>query len=189
MTLRPAAARWFELLTDREHLGGVLGCLADTSAVQLEAYSGLETGVALPDYARVIEDYAQLERRYRAYWPAVRIEAKTFEERSVDRVQADLERLDEARLVLDDEDRRVGHTAPPSAPVRAPMSTSTGTSAADGSSRSVRANIGSCNVNVLPTPSVDSTATRPPWRLATCRTIERPRPVPPVPRLRARSTR
>jgi len=94
MRLRPAAARWFELLTDREHLGGVLGCLADTDAVQLEAYSGLETGVALPDYARVIEDYAQLERRYRAYWPAVRIEARAFEERSVDRVQADLGRLE-----------------------------------------------------------------------------------------------
>ncbi len=94
MRLRPAAARWFELLTDREHLGAVLGCLAATDAVQLEAYSGLEAGVALPDYARVIEDYAQLERRYRAYWPAVRVEAGAFEERSVNRVQADLERLE-----------------------------------------------------------------------------------------------
>jgi len=94
MTLRPAAARWFELLTDREHLGRVLASLAETDAVHLEAYSGLETVAALPDYARVVDGYVQLERRYRAYWPPVRVAAAAFTERSVGGVQADLDRLE-----------------------------------------------------------------------------------------------
>jgi len=91
--LRPSTARWFELLTDRENLGRVLSCLADTDAVQLEAYSSAETTAVLPDYARVLEGYGQLARRYRAYWPAVRVDAAAAAERSVDSVQADLERL------------------------------------------------------------------------------------------------
>jgi len=93
MTLRPAAARWFELLTDREHLGRVLGCLADTGLVQLEAYSSADATAVLPDYARVLEGFAQVARRYRAYWPPVRVDAEAAAERSVDRVQSDLGRL------------------------------------------------------------------------------------------------
>jgi len=94
MKLRPAAARWFELLTDREHLGSVLGCLADSGAVHLEAYSSLDATAALPDYAQVLAGYGQLARRYRAYWPPARVDAAATAERSVDRVQADLERLE-----------------------------------------------------------------------------------------------
>ena len=44
-------------------------------------------------------------------------------------------------------------------------------------------------VNVEPWPSADVTDTVPPWLVATWRTMARPRPVPPVSRLRARSTR
>lgn len=94
MKLRPSAARWFELLTDRENLGRVLSCLADTAAVQLEAYSSVDATAALPDYARVLEGYRQLARRYRAYWPSVRVDAAAAAERSVDSMQADLERLE-----------------------------------------------------------------------------------------------
>jgi len=93
MTLRPATARWFELLTDREHLGRVLNCLADTGAVQLEAHSSADATTVLPDYARVLDGYSQLARRYRAYWPSVRVDAAAAAERSVDSVQADLQRL------------------------------------------------------------------------------------------------
>ncbi len=93
MTLRPAAARWFELLTDREHLGRVLSCLADTGLVQLEAYSSADATAVLPDYASVLEGYGQVARRYRAYWPPVRVDAEAAAERSVDSVQADLARL------------------------------------------------------------------------------------------------
>jgi len=94
MKLRPSAARWFELLTDRECLGRVLSCLADTNAVQLEAYSSVDAKAALPDYARILEAYRQLARRYRAYWPSIRVDAEAAAERSVDSVQADLERLE-----------------------------------------------------------------------------------------------
>ncbi len=44
-------------------------------------------------------------------------------------------------------------------------------------------------VNTDPSPGLDSTRTRPPWLLATWRTMASPSPVPPVSRLRARSTR
>ena len=43
---------------------------------------------------------------------------------------------------------------------------------------------GRTSVNVEPSPSRDSTSTRPRWFWATWRTIERPSPVPPVWRLR-----
>jgi hypothetical protein len=48
---------------------------------------------------------------------------------------------------------------------------------------------GRLTVKVEPRPSSDPTSTLPPWPSATCRTIARPRPVPPVCRARALSTR
>jgi V/A-type H+-transporting ATPase subunit I len=69
MTLRPQAARWFEVLTDREHLGAVLRCLAATRAVELESRSAGDVASALPDYRDVLESYEQIARRYRPYWP------------------------------------------------------------------------------------------------------------------------
>ena len=48
---------------------------------------------------------------------------------------------------------------------------------------------GSRRVNVEPPPSVLATSTRPPWLVAMCLTIARPRPVPPVARDRAWSAR
>src|ERR671917_843959 len=44
-------------------------------------------------------------------------------------------------------------------------------------------------VKVVPSPKALSTATRPPWFSATCLTMLRPRPVPPVSLERALSTR
>jgi V/A-type H+-transporting ATPase subunit I len=94
MTLRPASARWFELLTDREVLGRVLGVLGQTGTVQLEAYSGVDATTALPDYALALERYGQLARRYAAYWPEVRVDAEAAATRSADRAQEDLARLE-----------------------------------------------------------------------------------------------
>src|SRR5437660_1049449 len=76
--------------------------------------------------------------------------------------QADLERVYEGLLVLDDQHRGLG--------------------GGHGSS-------GRRSVNVDPSPSRDSTRTSPPWLDATWRTMARPSPEPPVPRPRARSTR
>jgi V/A-type H+-transporting ATPase subunit I len=69
MMLRPATASWFELLTSREELGAALDCLADTGAVQLQAYSQSEQRLALPDLRSVLAEYETLARRYSHYWP------------------------------------------------------------------------------------------------------------------------
>lgn len=74
MNLRPSRARWFEVLTDREHLGATLGCLAATGAVELEARSGTGAVQALPDYRAVLAAFREFERRYGPYWPAPVIE-------------------------------------------------------------------------------------------------------------------
>ena len=74
MTLKPAPARWFELLTDREALGPVLRVLALTSNVELESHSSPERPVALPDYAATLAEFSELARRYSAYWPTPRID-------------------------------------------------------------------------------------------------------------------
>jgi len=70
MTLRPASACWFELLTSREELGATLDCLAGTGTVQLEAYSRAEQRLALPDLRATLAEYETLARRYGHYWPA-----------------------------------------------------------------------------------------------------------------------
>jgi V/A-type H+/Na+-transporting ATPase subunit I len=70
MTLRPLEARWFEVLTDREHLGAVLGCLAATHVVELEAKSAVAGVAALPDYRAVLAEFGELTRRYAPFWPA-----------------------------------------------------------------------------------------------------------------------
>ncbi len=69
MTLRPATASWFELLTSREELGAALDCLAGTGAVQLQAYSQSEQRLALPDLRAVLAEYETLARRYGHFWP------------------------------------------------------------------------------------------------------------------------
>jgi V/A-type H+-transporting ATPase subunit I len=70
MTLRPHPARWFEVLTDREHLGAVLRCLAATQAVELETHSATHAAATLPDYREVLAGYEELARRHAPYWPA-----------------------------------------------------------------------------------------------------------------------
>ncbi len=89
--------------------------------------------------------------------------------------EADGERLDEGLLVLHHQHGSLGHGA-----VSYPASwvTTTGPGPA-----------GMTSVNVEPSPSRESTSTSPPWFEATWRTMARPSPVPPVSRLRARSTR
>jgi V/A-type H+-transporting ATPase subunit I len=69
VTLRPASASWFELLTSREELGATLDCLAATGAVQLQAYSQSEQRLALPDLRTTLADYETLARRYGHFWP------------------------------------------------------------------------------------------------------------------------
>ena len=69
MTLRPAPANWFELLTSREELSAALDCLAGTGSVQLQAYSRSEQRLALPDLRTTLAEYETLARRYGHFWP------------------------------------------------------------------------------------------------------------------------
>jgi V/A-type H+-transporting ATPase subunit I len=69
MSLRPAKARWFELLTPREDLTTVLECLARTQAVELQAHSEVPSPLTIPDLDMALEEYTELSRKYSAYWP------------------------------------------------------------------------------------------------------------------------
>lgn len=69
MTLRPIAAHWFELLTAHGQLARTMECLSRTGAVELEARSGQEQRVVLPDVSEQLKAHHELARRYRSYWP------------------------------------------------------------------------------------------------------------------------
>lgn len=68
MNLRPARARWFELLTPREELTWVVETLARTGSVELQIYSDRNVPVNLPDLQQQMAEYHQLEQRFRHYW-------------------------------------------------------------------------------------------------------------------------
>ncbi|MDH3401802.1 MAG: hypothetical protein OEM03_12665 [Chromatiales bacterium] len=67
--MRPHRASWFELLTSREELGGVLQCLARSGIVELETYSDISQPEWLPDMQEVLQQFRALSERYRQYWP------------------------------------------------------------------------------------------------------------------------
>ena len=73
MSLRPVRARWFELLTPREDLTTVLECLARTQAVELQAHSEVPGPLTIPDLEMALEEYAELTRKYSAYWPTAQL--------------------------------------------------------------------------------------------------------------------
>jgi V/A-type H+/Na+-transporting ATPase subunit I len=70
MGLRPAAARWFELLTPRDQLVAALDCLAASGAVELQTHSQTETQVVVPDLDAKLAEYEELVQRFGAVWPA-----------------------------------------------------------------------------------------------------------------------
>lgn len=70
MALRPATARWFELLTSREQLAAVLDCLASTGMVELECHSDASAAHALPALRAALDEYRALAERYATFWPA-----------------------------------------------------------------------------------------------------------------------
>ena len=66
MTLRPIAAHWFELLTAHGQLARTMECLSRTGAVELEARSGREERVVLPDVSEQLKAHQELARRYQS---------------------------------------------------------------------------------------------------------------------------
>jgi V/A-type H+-transporting ATPase subunit I len=70
MPLRPASARWFELLIAREQLEPALRALASTGVVELQAHGAGSAAHLLPQLSAALGSYQRLAERYRPYWPA-----------------------------------------------------------------------------------------------------------------------
>jgi V/A-type H+-transporting ATPase subunit I len=66
--IRPQPARWFETLCAREDALAVLEALAATGCVEIEWPATREAPGAAQANRR-LREYAELARRYRAYWP------------------------------------------------------------------------------------------------------------------------
>jgi len=69
MALRPAMAKWFELLIARDELSAALARLADTGEVELQAHSDVSAAALLPAFRAAIDEYKRLAHRYAEYWP------------------------------------------------------------------------------------------------------------------------
>jgi V/A-type H+-transporting ATPase subunit I len=67
--LRPASARWFELLTGREQLELALRTLAGTGQVELQAHVVVSQPQLLPQLRAAVDEYHHLAQAYRPYWP------------------------------------------------------------------------------------------------------------------------
>lgn len=93
MSLRPAHARWFELLTSRDELTLAVETLARTGDVELETQSGTRANFNLQALKERMEEYNRLLRRYQAYWPASRGITDTLPERPDRLLDSALSRL------------------------------------------------------------------------------------------------
>jgi V/A-type H+-transporting ATPase subunit I len=69
MSLRPARARWFELLTTREHLAIAIEALAATGSIELETTGSTHSPFSLQNLQEKMEEFNRLARRYHTYWP------------------------------------------------------------------------------------------------------------------------
>jgi V/A-type H+-transporting ATPase subunit I len=78
--IRPQPARWFELLVARDDATLALEALARTGAVELEARPTAVLPAALADIRPLLQQFAELSRRYRAYWPTDRCLPSAFPE-------------------------------------------------------------------------------------------------------------
>ncbi len=74
MIMRPAPARWFELLTTRDDLTRAVETLARTGSIELETRSGTDVRFNMPDLQQRMDEYNRLSRRYQAYWPEVALD-------------------------------------------------------------------------------------------------------------------
>ncbi len=78
--IRPHPARWFELLVARDDTTLALAALAATGAVELEARSGALPPDGFADLRPLLQQFDALAQRYRAFWPADRLQASAFPE-------------------------------------------------------------------------------------------------------------
>ena len=69
MSLRPASANWFELLVMREDLATAMKVLATSRRVELQSHGEARAPMLMPECRELLEDFEELERRYRHHWP------------------------------------------------------------------------------------------------------------------------
>ncbi len=69
MSLRPATASWFEMVTRRKDVSRAVACLARTGAVELETGEEVPSRYAIADLGRELKSWRDLRRRYAVYWP------------------------------------------------------------------------------------------------------------------------
>jgi V/A-type H+-transporting ATPase subunit I len=67
--LRPASAKWFELLTTREELAATLRCLAATGQIELQSHTDISASHLLPTLRAALDEYKRLAQPYAQHWP------------------------------------------------------------------------------------------------------------------------
>lgn len=70
--LRTVPCRWFELVTTRRDVARVLAALAERGSIELEARGPQPWAPMTSGADRALERYRELERNWRAHWPAPR---------------------------------------------------------------------------------------------------------------------
>lgn len=93
MSMRPARARWFELLTTREHLTLAVEALAATGSIELETHSSTHNAFSLQNLQERMEEFNRLARRYQPYWPQTRLRPATVPGKPIAVLDAALLRL------------------------------------------------------------------------------------------------
>jgi len=77
VSMRPAQARWFELLTTREHLTLTIETLAATGSIELETHGSMSAALNLQNLQTQMEEFNRLALRYQPYWPHTRLRPAT----------------------------------------------------------------------------------------------------------------
>jgi V/A-type H+-transporting ATPase subunit I len=70
MSLRPASANWFELLVMRDDLAEAMKVLASSRRIELQSHGETKAPMLMPECRELLEEFDELERRYRHHWPA-----------------------------------------------------------------------------------------------------------------------
>jgi V/A-type H+-transporting ATPase subunit I len=105
MSLRPASANWFELLVMRDDLAAAMKVLAASRRVELQSHGEAKAPMLMPECRELLEEFDELERRFRHYWPAPAPEQRGERGEPYRMLQNSLDRLrrwaDDARDVVD----------------------------------------------------------------------------------------
>lgn len=68
MALRPATARWFQLMITRGELANALLCLAATGEVELQAHGKITPATLLPTLQAAVTEFRNMAEHYAQYW-------------------------------------------------------------------------------------------------------------------------